>query len=387
MTARPRIVCFAPFPPPVNGQSVITETFCDALAAAADVERVDTADHNAAWRRPGTVPAERVRLWARNLARFGVRVRSAPAASVYLTPASSHLGLLRDAAALALVPRGTRVVAHVHTGDYGRILTDPAGGRLARRVAARFARILVPSEFAAAGVRAALPGARVIVVPNPVPADMRRTDAEVEQALRARDGATPHVVFLSNMIRAKGYRVLADAAARLAASGEAFRLTFAGEWLHDADRHAFEAELGALGLTDRVAVAGPLGRAAVRRLLAETDVLAFPSALPEAFGLVMTEAMEAGCAVVATGHAAAPEIVRDGTDGRLVAPDDPAALAAALADALANRAAYGRAGRARVTSAFEPDGIERAFVAAVLGHDSPQAPVPALSSDAPRAAP
>ena len=367
MTGLPLVLAFAPFPPPVNGQSVMTETFCAALAAHARVERLDTADRAEAWRRPRTLSAHRVGLWARSLTRFGQHVRRDRPDIVYLTPASSHLGLLRDAAALALVPRHVRVVAHVHVGDYGRILTDAVAGPLARRTARRFARILVPSEFAAAGIRAALPEADVVVVANPVPPDMRRSEADVDAARRQRAGQVPHVAFLSNMIPEKGYRTLAEAAARLRTRGVAFRLTFAGTWLRDEDRAAFVALVRAHGLAGQTTVAGPLGRAEVRALLAATDVLAFPSALPESFGLVMTEAMEAGCAVVATGHAAAAEIVRDRVDGRLVAPGDAVALAAALADALAHADRYGRSGRARVTSAFEPTRLERAFVAAVLG--------------------
>lgn len=50
----------------------------------------------------------------------------------------------------------------------------------------------------------------------------------------------------------------------------------------------------------------------------------------EAQGLVLLEAMSCGKAVIATRVNGIPELVRDGETGLLVAPDDPAALAAAL---------------------------------------------------------
>jgi glycosyltransferase involved in cell wall biosynthesis len=68
-------------------------------------------------------------------------------------------------------------------------------------------------------------------------------------------------------------------------------------------------------------------------------------------------------AVVASGVAAVPELIEDGVNGRLVPPDDPAALASALATLIADpatRLRLGRAGRARVLERFAmAPGIDR----------------------------
>ncbi|GGB41486.1 glycosyl transferase [Tistrella bauzanensis] len=50
----------------------------------------------------------------------------------------------------------------------------------------------------------------------------------------------------------------------------------------------------------------------------------------EGFGLVLLEAMAAGCTIIATRVSAIPEVVRDGVDGQLVPAEDPAALADAM---------------------------------------------------------
>jgi glycosyltransferase involved in cell wall biosynthesis len=61
----------------------------------------------------------------------------------------------------------------------------------------------------------------------------------------------------------------------------------------------------------------------------------------EGFGLVLVEAMMAGCRIIATRVSAISEVVRDGIDGHLVAPEDPAALAASMIDqAVAGRLAH-----------------------------------------------
>jgi glycosyltransferase involved in cell wall biosynthesis len=71
----------------------------------------------------------------------------------------------------------------------------------------------------------------------------------------------------------------------------------------------------------------------------------------EGFGLAVLEAMLAGLPVVAARVSSLPELVVDGETGLLVAPDDPAALAAAVTRAL-DQPRLGRAGRLRATREF-----------------------------------
>lgn len=359
-----RVVCLLPLPPPATGQSVVTRTFLDALRSHAEVEVVDTADRAHVWRTSRTFPPARIAAWTRRLAAFRRRVATAPDV-VYLTPASSVAGLLRDVAALALVPRGVRIVAHAHMGDYGGLPERRGVGALARWTLGRYERVLVPSEFAAAWLRRTVPSARVEVLPNPVAPALRFSADEAAAALAARRGRPPGVLFLSNMIPAKGYDALADALAALAARGRAFTATFVGAWASPGDRDAFVARLAGLGLAGCTTVPGPAVHDALRPVLAAASVIAFPSAMPESFGMGMLEAMGAGCAVVATDHAAAPEIARDGLDGRLVPPGDAPALAAALDDALAHAERYGTSAAARVREAFAPEPLLAAFVRAL----------------------
>jgi glycosyltransferase involved in cell wall biosynthesis len=75
----------------------------------------------------------------------------------------------------------------------------------------------------------------------------------------------------------------------------------------------------------------------------------------EGFGLALLEAMLAGKPVVATRVSAAPEIVVDGETGLLVPPNDPVALAEAVASLLANparTASMGQAGLMRARRDF-----------------------------------
>lgn len=123
-----------------------------------------------------------------------------------------------------------------------------------------------------------------------------------------------------------------------------------------------------LGIADRVAWSGAQPRAAVLAALAAGDLFVLASKIAsdgDRDGLpnVLMEAQAAGLAAVATRVSAIPELIEDGLTGVLVPPEDPPALAAALADLAgdpARRAALGAAGRERVTTAFRHDaGLDR----------------------------
>ena len=71
------------------------------------------------------------------------------------------------------------------------------------------------------------------------------------------------------------------------------------------------------------------GRKLVARIQ-DSQVLVLPSDWPEAFGMVLLEAMACGVPVIGTSIGGIPEIIRDHEDGLLVPPGDARALADAI---------------------------------------------------------
>jgi glycosyltransferase involved in cell wall biosynthesis len=85
--------------------------------------------------------------------------------------------------------------------------------------------------------------------------------------------------------------------------------------------------------------------------LRRADLLVHPARW-EGFVLALLEAMLAAKPIVATNVSSIPEIVVDGQTGLLVAPDDAAALAAAVTRVLDNAGDYGEQGRRRAQAQF-----------------------------------
>ena len=138
------------------------------------------------------------------------------------------------------------------------------------------------------------------------------------------DAAGPAILTLCGMVRRKGVAELIDAFATIAERRPDARLYLAGD---GPDRAEFEGRRPACP-----ARRGSPSSASFpnrRPLLAQADVFVLASR-NEPFGLVLAEAREAGCAIVATAVGGVPEVLEHGRAGVLVAPGDVAALAAAL---------------------------------------------------------
>ncbi len=166
------------------------------------------------------------------------------------------------------------------------------------------------------------------------------------------------VIAVGRLVPKKGFDDLVRAAALLAQEGGVDRVLIVGE---GSSRPELEALADAAGGV--VELAGARPPEAVRALLEEADVLAMPSVVAhdgdrDSMPVVVKEAMAMELMVVATAEVGLPEVVREPW-GRLVAPRDPQALAAALSDVLAldpgERAAAGAAGRAWVLEHADVD--------------------------------
>jgi glycosyltransferase involved in cell wall biosynthesis len=136
--------------------------------------------------------------------------------------------------------------------------------------------------------------------------------------------------------------------------------------------HELVAELG---LTGYVHFLG--SRPDVPGILRELDLSLLPS-WDEPFANVMLESMSMMTPLLVTDIGGGPELVEDGVSGRLLAPRQPGAWAAAIRELLGDRAALERMGRRarQATMNFDDEGHIRAMLNVyelVEGQASPDA--------------
>ncbi len=168
----------------------------------------------------------------------------------------------------------------------------------------------------------------------------------------ANDGTegTVDLLAVSRLAKHKGLDVLLTALAALPA-GLRWRLSIMGD---GPERAALAAQIGALGLTDRVALKGWAAREDLPEIYRQADLFVLPSR-EEGMANVLMEAMCAGLPAVATRIAGSAEAVKEAETGLLVPKEDAPALTRALETLIEDPAArerYGRAARARVEATY-----------------------------------
>ncbi|KRE25821.1 glycosyltransferase family 4 protein [Agromyces sp. Soil535] len=151
-------------------------------------------------------------------------------------------------------------------------------------------------------------------------------------AERASRGKPLRILFVGRMIPNKGADVLVRAATML----ERDDLEFVVVGSHGFDRSAplspYERRLRGLAGESpaRICFEPFVDRAALPELLSSAGILVVPSRWADPCPLAAGEGLATGLPIVASRVGGLPEVI--GPAGRYVAPDDPAALAAALAD-------------------------------------------------------
>ena len=170
----------------------------------------------------------------------------------------------------------------------------------------------------------------------------------------------PMIAAVGRLVEKKGFAVLVEACATLAARGRSFRCVIVGTGPLEEDLLEMIARHG---LEDRVSLLGPRPQDEVREIMRNAAVLAAPCVVADdgnrdGLPTVLLEASALGTPVVSTPVTGIPEVVRDGETGLLVPERDPSALADALERLLEDgdeRVRLARAARSHAEAHFDLD--------------------------------
>jgi hypothetical protein len=264
------------------------------------------------------------------------------------------LGLIRRRRISAVLAPSTVLVAPVIAARLAGVpvvveAQEAPKSRAARallRFHGRFADVVVAISPL---LEQALTGAKARIVlsyvgiPLPPPVDRPDRPADAPMAL----------LTVGTIDRHKRQDLAVAALRRLVADGVDATLTFVGAEADAAYASGLREEIERAGLGSRVQFAGLTSD--IHSFMVAADALLLPAG--EVTPLVLMEAMARGTTVIATRTGSSADIVGDdGLSGLVVAPDDPAALAAAvrrLADEPGLAAQLARNGRARVEELFD----------------------------------
>lgn len=189
--------------------------------------------------------------------------------------------------------------------------------------------------------RAALAEVREVVVTSPATAKLVASDYGVpaERMAVARPGNDPvplsarepndipHLLSVGSVVPRKGFDILVSALAMLA--DIPWRLTIVGDLTRDPTEAAkLHNLISQHGLAGRIETIGAVAQSQLAMLYDAADLFVLASRF-EGYGMAYAEGLSHGLPVIGTTAGAIPDTIPQGA-GLLVAPDDIAALAAAL---------------------------------------------------------
>lgn len=218
--------------------------------------------------------------------------------------------------------------------------------------------VILLSKYLYPEIQKYVPENRVHYCPNGIP----NATAQIPNTKIPNSKGTVQILFLSNLMEAKGVYVLLEACKILQEKQLPFHCTFVGGE-SDITSEIFEQKVNELGLSENVHYAGKKYGDEKELAFSAADIFAFPT-LNETFGLVNLEAMQFSLPIVSTVEGGIPDVVEDGKTGFLVEKGNAEAFAEKLEILIQNvemREQMGNAGKSRFESHFNLTTFENCF--------------------------
>ncbi|MBN9352239.1 MAG: WecB/TagA/CpsF family glycosyltransferase [Chitinophagaceae bacterium] len=355
-----RILFLLHLPPPVHGSSMvgkwiresklINENFDARYINLLASKSIQETGHVSAGKIFGFV-----KIWFRIF--FELLLHRRPALC-YLAMTTTGAAFYRDTLVILLL-KVFRVKRVYHLHNKGVIKNARKKfNSVLYRFAFRGADVIVLSKFLYRDIKMFVPGSRVHICPNGIPVFPK-------QIARKEPEHVPEILFLSNLMEAKGVYILLEAARILKNRGYEFNCIFVGGE-SDITREKFQKMVAELNLKNYARYLGKKVGEEKEHILEEADIFSLPTFYnKECSPLVLLEAMRNNLPIVATREGGIPSLVDDESNGFLVPQEDAVLLAEKLAVLITNpalRKKMGEAGKKKFESRYTLHHFENRIV-------------------------
>lgn len=241
---------------------------------------------------------------------------------VYVTPNACGGAFYKDFVVVQLIKlMGYKVVVHYHNKG----VATRQGKRLDDKLYRLFfknIKVILLADALYQDVKKYVKREDVFICPNGIPSSL--DDAPIGE----RHNAVPRLLFLSNLLEAKGVYVLLDALKVLKERGYSFICDFVGGETAEIDAKRFVEEVEKRELNKYAVYLGKKYGNEKNEEYAKSDIFVFPTFYPnECFPLVLLEAMQQGLPCISTNEGGIASIIDDGKTGFLVEKQNPVQLA------------------------------------------------------------
>ncbi|MDD3718887.1 MAG: glycosyltransferase family 4 protein [Actinomycetota bacterium] len=172
-----------------------------------------------------------------------------------------------------------------------------------------------------------LPGDKITVIPNGIEYELFRSDADTERIRRQFvEPDSRMIFFVGRLVYEKGVQTVIEAMPRVLQEFPDLRFLVAGTGAHV---RALQVMIDEFGLGEKIKLLGFVDAEKLPMFYKCADITVVPS-IYEPFGMVVLEAMVAGCPVIVADTGGLKEIVVHEETGLCFKPGNPESLAQAM---------------------------------------------------------
>jgi glycosyltransferase involved in cell wall biosynthesis len=316
------VLFLSPLPPPYMGPTIAARIIlASGLKDEFCLIHLDTSDHREL-QHLNEIDFRNIFLGIKHGAGLFWSIVTRRPDLVYIPVSQTIIGYFRDSLYIIVSKIfGRRVICHLRGGNFKNMYDSSS--RLIRWYI-RSVHSLVDGQIVLGKklsklFQGLIPPSKIYVVPN---GKNGRWQYE-----KNGDTDKVRVVYLSNMIQAKGFLDVLDAVPEVCCKyGKRVEFVLAGAWPDEETKNNLGAFLNRNGSLP-VSAVGPLYGRDKFDLLLSSDIFVFTPVQEEGHPWVVVEAMEAGLPVIATDRGAITESVLDGKNGFIVEPNNPSQIA------------------------------------------------------------
>lgn len=310
---KPHLLIIGPIPPPIHGESLALKHLIEAEQVRRGYQITVVNTNRKTVSHGGRFSIYKIfkdlyniyHVWQETSKRKQVDI-------LYLSISQTKFGLIRDALVIRLsAKRVKKIVAHLHGNNLGNVLESSIPG-LSGFIFNALKQIdtgIVLNESLSYNFKK-LPK-RIDVVANGIERNYF-TDDEIKSAMnrRKRDHCFT-ILYLSNLIEAKGFTELVQATMDLLRKHANIQLLLAGQIYDHQLFKKLMSEVSVSKMNERIRYLGTVTGTSKKQLLLDADVMVLPTRYKiEGQPISIIEGMAAGLPIISTNQGAIPELIR-----------------------------------------------------------------------------
>ncbi|MDM5340539.1 glycosyltransferase family 4 protein [Fictibacillus enclensis] len=301
------VLIVGPLPPPIHGESVAINTIVRSKKIQFECNLISVNTNRKNTNRAGKFSVRKILsdIYIINKILFYVIFKHIDV--LYLSISQTKLGLLRDLVILGISTNfSKKSIVHLHGNNLGTVLDDLSRTEFfwAKKILKKVDVGIVLCQSLSNNYRNLIKEVRIIS--NGVDSNYIR----IEDLQGKKSKENINILYLSNLIKEKGYIELIKAIIDLLKEGYKINLHLAGAIYNKEEFDGIFHIIRANGLDNHIKYCGIVNGSKKKELLLSSDIMVLPSNYPiEGQPISIIEGMAAGLAIIATNRGGIPELI------------------------------------------------------------------------------